>query len=246
MVLAAAIYKLYLPTIKGKVGENKVKRTLNKLNPDQYIQFHDLYIPIENGKKNSQIDHLVFSTNGIFVIETKNYKGWITGSEHVQYWNQTNYKRKDKFNNPIRQNYGHIQALKEYLGELVESVPIYSIIVFGDDAELKFKSEFQNATVIKRNKLLDVIYESGDSFNLNSFQLKKIQQRLEPLSNLTKEEKNKLAKNHKTEIKTNLKQKSNSLKENICPKCGNQLVVRNGKHGKFKGCSDYPKCRFTA
>lgn len=33
--------------------------------------------------------------------------------------------------------------------------------------------------------------------------------------------------------------------EGICPRCGGQLVVRNGKYGKFLGCSNYPKCRYT-
>lgn len=33
--------------------------------------------------------------------------------------------------------------------------------------------------------------------------------------------------------------------EETCPKCGGKLVLRNGKSGKFIGCSGYPKCRFT-
>lgn len=30
-----------------------------------------------------------------------------------------------------------------------------------------------------------------------------------------------------------------------CPRCGANLVVRNGKKGTFWGCTNYPKCRFT-
>jgi len=30
-----------------------------------------------------------------------------------------------------------------------------------------------------------------------------------------------------------------------CPKCGGNLVERSGKFGKFLGCSNYPKCRYT-
>ncbi|HEX75478.1 MAG TPA: hypothetical protein G4O12_02715 [Dehalococcoidia bacterium] len=30
-----------------------------------------------------------------------------------------------------------------------------------------------------------------------------------------------------------------------CPKCGGLLVRRNGKYGRFLGCSNYPKCRYT-
>ena len=29
-----------------------------------------------------------------------------------------------------------------------------------------------------------------------------------------------------------------------CPKCGGQLIHRNGKYGIFIGCSNYPKCKY--
>ena len=31
----------------------------------------------------------------------------------------------------------------------------------------------------------------------------------------------------------------------ICPSCGARLVIRESKYGKFYGCSNYPKCKFT-
>jgi len=34
-------------------------------------------------------------------------------------------------------------------------------------------------------------------------------------------------------------------KPSVCPKCGAELVRRNGKHGSFLGCSTYPKCDYT-
>lgn len=30
----------------------------------------------------------------------------------------------------------------------------------------------------------------------------------------------------------------------VCPKCEGELVIRQGKYGKFIGCSQYPKCKF--
>ncbi len=33
--------------------------------------------------------------------------------------------------------------------------------------------------------------------------------------------------------------------DRLCPECGNQLVIRHGRYGKFIGCSDFPTCRFT-
>lgn len=56
------------------------------------------------------IDHVVISKYGVFVIETKNYRGWIIGNEKSEYWTQVIYKRKERLYNPIKQNYGHIKA----------------------------------------------------------------------------------------------------------------------------------------
>lgn len=94
--------------------------------------------------------------------------------------------------------------------------------------------------------MIDVIIGSGDRIVLSHQQLKNIQQKIERLTALSKEEKNKLAKNHKSEIRSSLTQQKKRINENICPRCGNQLVVRKGKYGSFKGCSNYPKCKFTA
>jgi len=31
----------------------------------------------------------------------------------------------------------------------------------------------------------------------------------------------------------------------LCPKCKNELIERNGKHGAFMGCINYPECRYS-
>lgn len=36
-----------------------------------------------------------------------------------------------------------------------------------------------------------------------------------------------------------------SVSDFICPRCGNELVLRSGSHGKFYGCRGFPKCRYT-
>lgn len=38
---------------------------------------------------------------------------------------------------------------------------------------------------------------------------------------------------------------SSHKETDICPKCGGMLREVNGKFGKFLGCSNYPKCKFT-
>ena len=54
----------------------------------------------------------------IFVIETKNYKGIITGNEYDDNWNQILFNNKEVLRNPIKQNNGHIKALKDAIPTL--------------------------------------------------------------------------------------------------------------------------------
>ena len=50
---------------------------------------------------------------------------------------------------------------------------------------------------------------------------------------------------HVQNIKTTIKETEEKIQNNICPKCGGKLVERNGKYGKFIGCSNYPNCKYT-
>ncbi len=72
---------------------------------------------------------------GIFVIETKNYKGWIFGSENQRQWTQQIYRQKNRFQNPLHQNYLHVQALMAYLG-LPEN-RFRPVVFFIGEAEFK-------------------------------------------------------------------------------------------------------------
>lgn len=49
----------------------------------------------------------------------------------------------------------------------------------------------------------------------------------------------------KEEHVQNIRQTQANINKRICPRCGGELVFRNGKNGPFYGCSNYPKCKFT-
>ena len=232
-------------TIKGSFGEKQVSKQLNKLDPENYILLNDLYIPKKNGST-TQIDHILISHKGLFVIETKNYSGWIMGSENSQYWTQVIYKRKEKFYNPIWQNSGHIKALQEYLGDTLKDVPIYSVIVFGKQATLKFNTPFTKAKVIKSEKLLSVIQNAPETKLVSHSKRQSLKQLLSTLYIIDKKEQKKISKKHISDIKQNVSDRNNKVQMNVCPRCGGRLVTRKGKYGEFKGCSNFPKCRFTA
>jgi len=51
-------------------------------------------------------------------------------------------------------------------------------------------------------------------------------------------------KAHVVQIQNRLINNNNKISNDICPRCGGKLVLRKGKYGEFKGCSNYPKCRF--
>ena len=125
--------KILKPKIKGSFGELKVNTRLNFLNSD-YTVIKDIIIKSSNGYT-SQIDQLVISEYGIFVIETKNYKGWIFGNEKSENWTQVIYKEKNSFRNPIKQNWSHIYALKNVLSDY-PNIQYFPIVVFSGNATL--------------------------------------------------------------------------------------------------------------
>ena len=113
---------------KGDVGEQIVKvAVLNKLDAAQYRHFSNLIIPAPNGT--TQIDNIVVSPFGVFVIEAKYFQGWIFGGAKQEKWTHTLSRfEKYAFPNPIRQNYGHIKALARLLRQ--PESRFHSVIVF--------------------------------------------------------------------------------------------------------------------
>jgi len=134
LILVVIAFVLNSPTFKGKFGEflvnNQIKKTLD---PNKYHLLENVTLPTEDGT--TQIDHIVVSIYGIFVIETKNMKGWIFGGKHQKVWTQSNFKKKNKFQNPLHQNYKHTKTLSNFLG--ITGNRIHSLVVFVGDAEFK-------------------------------------------------------------------------------------------------------------
>ncbi len=218
----------------GYIGEKKIQRKLKKLDPSQYIALHDIMISTSEGKT-SQIDHIVLSPYGIFVIETKNYQGWIFGKDQQQYWTQTIYKRKEKLFNPVWQNKGHIIALQDLLSDF-PTVPYHSIIVFGNQANLKVES---TSPVIYASQLISTIQKYQDQ-TLQDQTIHAIHQRILG-SNQTDR---KRRKEHVNSIHQKMKETTLKVAELICPRCEGELVERKGNFGDFHGCSNYPRCRY--
>ncbi len=230
------ILRLNSAKIKGTFGEAKVNIQVSFLG-SEYISIHDLML--KNSKGNtSQIDHLVLSEYGIFVIETKNYKGWIFGNEKSENWTQVIYKEKRQFRNPIKQNWSHIFFLKEILTEFPE-IKYFPIVVFAGSATLKNIETTQ--PVIYENQLNKTIRNLSKEKCFTVEQVGKIQKKLID-SEVTEKGRR---RNHINNIKHYVKEKENKINNMICPRCNGELRLRDGKNGKFYGCSNYPRCKFT-
>ena len=147
LVIAFRIFLLWWnsPKQKGKRGEKLVAGRLRKGLPDEYLILNDIYLPLPDGTT-TQIDHVVVSQYGIFVIETKTYSGWIFGEEKSREWTQTIYRKKSRFQNPMRQNYKHICALADNLG--IDKAYFHGVVAFTGDCT--FKTEMPPGVVYSR------------------------------------------------------------------------------------------------
>ena len=146
------------PLDRGTKSERDlVFRLLNNNIPSITI-FHDLLIVKGNGEY-SQIDIVVPTKVGILVFEVKDYSGWIFGNGGHEQWTQVMAYGREKYHfyNPIRQNATHIRFLRKELN-LSDDIPIFSIIVFYGDCELKGLNYIPQQTfVIKPHRLKDVL-----------------------------------------------------------------------------------------
>ena len=76
--------------LKGWFGEKKSAFWMwLSLDRSTYQRFHNVVVPTRNGT--TQIDHVLISPFGVFIVETKNLKGWIFGSENQPKWTQSLY-----------------------------------------------------------------------------------------------------------------------------------------------------------
>jgi hypothetical protein len=120
---------------KGRRDEMAVKLSIERsLDSGIYTAIHDVTIHTPAGI--TQIDHIVVSKFGIFVIETKNMDGWIFGGPNTAEWTQSfPGGKKYRFQNPLLQNYKHTKSLAEFL--VIDHALIHSIIIFVGNATFK-------------------------------------------------------------------------------------------------------------
>lgn len=235
IIVLVIFIKVKMPMWKGKFSENLVYHKMLEL-PDEYTIFNDLLF--QSNGRSTQIDHIVVSPYGVFVIETKGYKGWIMGGENAEYWTQVIYKSKHQFYNPIRQNEGHVRFLRHLLKSSVH-IPIIPIVVFNDSADIKVN--ITNHIVVNRCDLTESILSYRTPL-LNQVTIDWIVTTIYASCSMAEKED---LKQHKRHVRNQQRRSSQMIQQGICPKCGGRLISRQGKYGQFYGCSNYPSCKFT-
>lgn len=235
LVIFSAVVKS--PWFKGVMGELLVNLSAKfLLDKNQYHLIKNVTLPTDEGT--TQIDHIIVSVFGVFVVETKNMKGWIFGNPRQKTWTQKIYKYSSKFQNPLHQNYKHVKTLESLLG--LNEQQVHSVVVFVGDST--FKTEMpENVTYgggyakYIKSKVIPVLSESK-------------------VTEITsKIEEGRLARSFKTNrehvkhVKSIVAEKENNPVLS-CPKCGGSMVMRETKKGqyvgkKFWGCEKFPQCR---
>ncbi|MCG9623012.1 NERD domain-containing protein [Vibrio diabolicus] len=220
--------------LKGVFGEFLVNRLLSKLPESDYTLIKDVTLPTSDGT--TQVDHIVVSKYGIFVVETKNMKGWIFGSARQKQWTQKIYRHSSKFQNPLHQNYKHIKALETLL--VCNEDHLHSVIVFIGDST--FKTEMPPNVTYARGSIRyiqqfnEVVFSDKDYARLTE-SINQIKLKRGVITDLK----------HRKHVKEVVVSKASS---NQCPRCGSEMVLRETKRGEnigkqFWGCSTFPKCR---
>ncbi|WP_372958327.1 nuclease-related domain-containing protein [Marinobacter sp.] len=220
---------------KGWVGEVIVNLSAHfLLDRKTYHLIRNVTLPTEDGT--TQIDQLIVSPYGVFVVETKNMKGWIFGGERQRYWTQKIYRHSSKFQNPLHQNYKHLKTVEDLLG--LSDQQVHSLVVFVGDSTFKTPMP---PNVTQGGGYLRFIKSHQDEV-LTPEQIEDV---IERVASGRLQVSLRTSREHVRHVKTIVEKKATVV---ACPNCGGEMVRRVTKRGEhagkeFWGCGAFPKCR---
>lgn len=236
-ILATVFRAFFLPRIKGRLGEACINFRIGRLlDLSVYHLIPNVMLPTPDGT--TQIDHVIVSRYGIFVIETKTYKGWIYGDERQAQWTQVIFRHKERFQNPLRQNYKHTKTLSELAG--IPEEHLKSLVVFVGDCTFK--------TTMPAN----VVYARDFVKSIKNYQTPIITDaQVSEIANVIQEWTGSVSGEQKARHVKNLRQNKAPVAAGAavptCSRCGSAMVLRTRRKdgNQFWGCSTYPRCKGT-
>ncbi len=203
-----------------------VSYTLSEFAGEKYLLNN---VIIKNNDTTAEIDHILITEYGVFVFETKSYAGTIYGQEDELNWTQVlNFGRtKNIFYNPIKQNKTHIYALDK-LFHFSQKIFFINMVIFTKSMPNQILPNV--ISINSLNTFLETIpYKYSSIYNANQmFSIyKTILNNILPIS--------------KDQHIQNINNLKNNISNNICPRCGAPLIL---KEDGFYKCTNYPKCKF--
>ena len=246
-----ALFGDVIAEYKGKWGEHKASKVADKaLNGHSVITMRNVYIPWPDGRT-AQIDQIIIADSGIYVLEVKNYKGWIFGNERNQYWTQVlttgirGESIKNRLYNPIKQNATHIGCIRRCICDY--TVPVHSVIVFSNESEFKDVTYYSSDIyVVYQSRLKSTLRDIDTQYKgiLSDGDIERIRATLAMATSSADKG------NHVQKVHASQDIRRDREARGVCPRCGANLVERTAKSGpnagsKFLGCSRYPECRYT-
>lgn len=218
---------------RGKYGEYLTYQKLKAYEADGGKFLFNCYLPKNDGTT-TEIDVILIHSTGIFVIESKNYSGWIFGSEKTKTWTQTlrngrGRARKEYFYNPIMQNNTHVKCLKEIVGV---NVPVYSVIAFSERCTLKSVTvESADIKVVNRQHISTAVKHLGNQSiqALSKMDIERIFEMLYPSTQTTEYEKLRHIANVNV-IKHDGKRRTTTEKESVEKTTETEITASNQKN----------------
>jgi len=132
--------------------------------PNYHLMNH-ITLQMQDGT--TQVDHILVSRFGVFVIETKCYNGWIFANAKHANWTQVLFQKKSQFQNPILQNFRHVRAVQELL-DFLPADCVKSVVVFTGDAA--FKTEVPSGVFNLAGFVEHIKVQSAELLSLNRVQ----------------------------------------------------------------------------
>lgn len=202
------------------------------LSSSDYVDINNVTIRTRRGT--TQIDHVIISRYGVFVVETKDMSGWIFGRKEDPFWTKTNRGNKLRFQNPLHQNESHIRALSNLARIAPEKM--HSVVVFRGNCSLKTEmppNVLASGYITYVKSKRQVLFTEAEVKRIVAV----IKAEMLPQTRAT----------HLKHVE-HLKQRFEST--TTCGRCGNPLVLRTARSGsnagnQFLGCSRYPSCRYV-
>lgn len=162
----------------GVQGEQQTYDILKKLPRDYTVITNPV---IHNRGSVNELDFVVIGTNGVFVVESKNYRGIITGKTSAPNWKQIKHGKNKVYEkevkNPAKQAFRQGRRMAEMFVDLDITADIFPILYFVDSrSELKITDDAETDVAVINNEkdLLDFIVKSKGKHTVDNSERAKI------------------------------------------------------------------------